>query len=443
MSQATTNLIEYLKDKKILILGFGREGRSTYSLLRRHLPEKYLGIADIRSHKLGDDAFISTYFGENYLDSLGQYEICIKSPGIPFKGVKVPETCSVTCQADLFLRFAECTKIGITGTKGKTTTATLIYQFLRRAGLSASLIGNIGVPVFESLAAAKSSIAVIELSSHQLQYSTSSPHISVLTNIYEEHLDHYDEGFKGYVNAKLNILRHQTEKDFFIYNADQGLDDFIDIKTLPSNPIPISLGTDEPFLQSLYNISPFLKGEHNLQDIYYAVAAARKFNVSNEDILTTLKNYKGIEHRMEFVGRFNEIDFYNDSIATIPKAVISAIDALGNVGSLIVGGHDRGLNYTDFVKDLRAKNLPNIICLPETGHEIGKMLESEGSHSRIIYANDLPEAVKAAFKYSPRNTSCILAPAASSYNVYRDFEEKGQHFKQLVKEQGEKNSPEN
>ncbi|MDR1629116.1 MAG: UDP-N-acetylmuramoyl-L-alanine--D-glutamate ligase [Oscillospiraceae bacterium] len=436
LSHAIENLIDYLKNKSVLILGFGREGRSTYALLRRFLPEKPLGIADSRVCKTGEDPFVTTYFGENYLDALSRYEICIKSPGIPFRGVSVPESCAITCQMDLFLRFAECTKIGVTGTKGKTTTSTLIYRFLREAGLSACLIGNIGVPVFEDLSAAESTIAVIEMSSHQLQYTSSSPHVAMLTNIYEEHLDHYDGGFQGYVNAKLNIVRHQKKEDYFIYNADQGIDDFLNKKTIKSNLFPVSVFASDPFLRSLAGISPYLKGKHNLQDIYFAVAAARRFGVDDEAILTALKAYEGIEHRMEFVGKFRDIDFYNDSIATIPHAVLCALDALGNVGTLILGGHDRGLHYEDFAADLAAKKLPNIICLPETGHIIGKLLEKAGALSNIFYVSDLPEAVKTAYTLTPRNTSCILSPAASSYNVYRDFEEKGQHFKQLVREMG-------
>lgn len=436
MSHATEKLISYLKDQSVLILGFGREGRSTYALLRRYLPEKQLGIADSRVCKVGEDAFVTTHFGENYLDALGQYDICIKSPGIPFKGVKVPENCHVTSQLDLFLQFAGCVKIGITGTKGKTTTSTLIYRFLREAGLSACLIGNIGVPVFEDLSAAESTIAVIEMSSHQLQYTTASPHIAVLTNIYEEHLDHYDGGFQGYVNAKLNILRNQKKEDFFIYNSDQGLEEFISKKTLTQNLIPVSVYTSDPFLQSLASISPHLKGKHNLQDIYFAVAAARRMGVEDDAIVRALQGYEGIEHRMEQVGEFSDITFYNDSIATIPHAVLCALDALGNVGTLILGGHDRGLHYEEFAADLAAKQLPNIICLPETGHITGKLLEKAGAVSNIFYVSDLPEAVKTAYQVTPRHTSCILSPAASSYNVYRDFEEKGQHFKQLVREMG-------
>lgn len=437
MSQATKKLIDYLRDKEILILGFGREGRSTYSLIRRHLPKKRLLIADIREFKINDDPYAEAFFGENYLDSLKNCDFCIKSPGIPLKGVKVPANCRVSCQTDLFLRFAECITIGISGTKGKTTTSTLIYKILREAGLDVSLIGNIGVPVFEDISASESKIAVIELSSHQLQYTLSSPHIAVLTNIYEEHLDHYDRGFMGYVDAKLNIVRHQNADDVFIYNADQGFDSFTDINTIKSKKYPVSVNTNDAFLSSLASISPHLKGKHNLQDIFFAVTAAREFGVTDGAVISALKKYEGIEHRMEFVGTYGGVDFYNDSIATIPRAVLCAIEALGNVGTLIIGGYDRGLSYEEFAEELTAKNIKNIICLPETGHITGKLLEKSGCTSNIVYTEDLPEAVKTSFALTPRGMSCIMSPAASSYNVYRDFEEKGNHFKQLVKQNAE------
>ncbi len=427
-------LIDYLNNKEILILGYGREGRSSYSFIRRYLPSQPLLVADVREFNIPEDENVKTFYGENYLDALSLCDICIKSPGIPFKGVKIPESCTVTCQSDLFLRFADCNIIGITGTKGKTTTSTLIYRFLKEAGLNACLIGNIGVPVFEDISASPDAIAVVEMSSHQLQFTSSSPHIAVLTNIYEEHLDHYDNGFSGYMRAKMNIVLNQNENDIFIYNADQGIGDFIDEGKIKSHKIPVSVKTDDEFLLSLEGINPFLKGLHNLQDIYFAVEAVRRFGVKNEAIINALKNYTGIEHRMEFVGTYKDIKFYNDSIATIPQAVLCAVDALADVSTLIIGGHDRGLSYAEFAKELTQRKIPNIICLPETGHNIGKLLDNSGCVSNIIYAQDLPFAVKSAYKVTEKGKSCIMSPAASSYNVYRDFEEKGQHYKQLIKE---------
>ena len=163
------------------------------------------------------------------MDSLNDFDIVMKSPGIAFLDVDIKDGTLVTCQTDLFLKFAPCRKVGITGSKGKTTTSTLIYDMLKEGGFDARLIGNIGVPVLEDInTVTPETIAVIEMSSHQLEFTTSSPEVAVLTNIYEEHLDHYRDGFRGYVNAKLNIVRRQKESDTFIYNATQGLDGLCD-----------------------------------------------------------------------------------------------------------------------------------------------------------------------------------------------------------------------
>lgn len=154
--------------------------------------------------------------------------------------VDIKDGTLVTCQTDLFLKFAPCRKVGITGSKGKTTTSTLIYDMLKEGGFDARLIGNIGVPVLEDInTVTPETIAVIEMSSHQLEFTTSSPEVAVLTNIYEEHLDHYRDGFRGYVNAKLNIVRRQKESDTFIYNATQGLDGLCDLGKIKSHKVGV------------------------------------------------------------------------------------------------------------------------------------------------------------------------------------------------------------
>ena len=197
------------KNKKVLILGFGREGMSTYRFLRNMYPDMHLTIADKNEIKL-DDKNVTLICGDSYMDSLNDFDIVMKSPGIAFLDVDIKDGTLVTCQTDLFLKFAPCRKVGITGSKGKTTTSTLIYDMLKEGGFDARLIGNIGVPVLEDInTVTPETIAVIEMSSHQLEFTTSSPEVAVLTNIYEEHLDHYRDGFRGYVNAKLNIVRRQ------------------------------------------------------------------------------------------------------------------------------------------------------------------------------------------------------------------------------------------
>ena len=424
-------LIDYIKDKNILILGFGREGKSTYNFIRTYLPEKHITIGDKNTITL-TDSNLSFDCGDDYLEHLGNYDLVFKSPGIPFVGVRYPESTEITCQTDMFLRFADCTIVGITGTKGKTTTSTLTYRMLSEAGFDVSLIGNMGVPVFEEINKGKDSVAVIEMSSHQLEFTRNSPHVAVMTNVYEEHLDHYEEGFKGYVNSKLNIVKHQKADDFFVFNGTQGLSEYIDVDSLATQKIRIYSEPDS-FVSTLVGINNNLKGRHNAMDIGFAAAAAKAMGADEDSIRRAIEKFEGIPNRMEYFGTYGGVDYYNDAIATIPEAVLCAVEAIGNVGTLIIGGLDRGLDYSDFEKALSVLDIDNLVCLPETGHNIADNIAKIGTDICMYKAKDLPEAVDFCFEHTEKGKSCIMSPAAASYNYYRDFEEKGNHFKQLVK----------
>ena len=430
-----SQIIEYIKNKKVLILGMGREGKSTLSYIRKHLPEKHLTIADKNGFQ-NDDGNITVISGDNYLKSLGDYDIVFKSPGIAFlDDVIYPETTEITCQTDMFLRFCKPVVVGITGSKGKTTTSTLIYEMLKAGGLNTCLIGNIGVPVFEKADEDESLVAVIEMSSHQLEFTKVSPHVAVLVNIYQEHLDHYKTGFKGYVEAKLNIAVHQNENDYLIYNPEQDLTGVVNWeKVLKGNGRPVTFtdAKNDEFVNELWKSTEHLKGEHNRQDIAYALAVARIFGVNDDAVRNAIKSFGGIEHRMEYVGVINDISWYNDSIATIPTAVMGAVRALGNVDTLLFGGLDRGIDYTDFIEFLSECNIKNLVGLPETGHNIINSLKEKGVNKKIYCAENMEDAVKKCSEITKKGKSCLFSPAAASYNYYKNFEEKGKHFKSEI-----------
>lgn len=427
-------IAEYLRDRTILLVGFGREGQSSYRYIRQYFPEKPITIADKNAVTV-DDPFVTCICGDRYLDCIGDFDLVLKSPGISFKEVDAPAHTEITCQVDLFLRFADCHKIGITGSKGKTTTSTLTYQILKAAGKDCRLIGNIGVPVFDSLCdLTPDTVAVIEMSSHQLEFTHASPEVAVLTNLYEEHLEHYKGGFAGYTAAKSHITLYQRAQDVFIYNATQGLADFPCPERIQAQKIGIHESDSLPFAVD----NEHLAGVHNRQDVLFARAAAAHFGATDEACEAAVRNFKGIEHRMEKVGTFKGITFYNDCIATIPHAVLCAVAAIGTVGTLIVGGKDRGIAYNGFVADLQNSQISTIIGTPETGHAIVHALEAAGAPQRVLCAADLEEAVQLAYQYTEAGKACLLSPAASSYNVYKNFEEKGRHYKALVKAYAEK-----
>ena len=453
-----SDLINYIRDKSVLILGFGREGRSTYNFIRSRLPEKPLTIGDVNPVKV-DDPLVEYDCGEGYLDHLGKYDVVFKTPGIAFLGVNYPDSTEITCQTDMFMRFCDCRVIGVTGTKGKTTTSTLTYEILKAAGKKTSLIGNMGLPVLDHVDMGADEIAVIEMSSHQLEFTRSSPDVAVLTNIFEEHLDHYEGGMAGYVNAKLNIVRYQTVADTFIYNETQGVSPWLDLAAVPSKKTAVPLGGSMEDLPKSKN----LPGEHYRQDIEYAYRAASVFGADREALRTAVENYRGIEHRLERFGDYGGVIWYDDAISTMPFSTECGIRAVSDevcpVGTLIIGGLDRTISYDEFEDYLAASDIGNIICLPETGHKIadallarkdtkpaGKGVSAETTEKSIdkpkgmttvkpaVYkAADMEEAVALAVKHTRPGTACILSPSAASYNVYKNFEEKGRHFKELVR----------
>lgn len=427
------HLIEYFNSRNVLVLGFGREGRSTYDIIRRHLPGKHIGIADMREIEIADPN-VTLHCGKNYMDAIREYDVVVKTPGMSFKDVFVPDGVEVTCQTDLFLRFSSCICVGVTGTKGKTTTSTLIYSMVKQGGKNACLIGNIGVPVLDSLEEGEPEVAVIEMSSHQLEFTTASPHIAVMTNIYPEHLDHYN-GFGGYVAAKMNILRHQSGDDYFICNAEQNFDEYFDFANVIPSVIKVCSngGRGDEAIISAAAANERLRGSHNRYNVCVAATVSRCLGISEEDIVLAVENFKGIENRMEPVGEYHGIKFWNDSIATIPRAVECAVEAIGNVDTLIFGGMDRGIDYSGFVDWLASCSVKNLIGLPDTGANLCNALMQRNCSKNIFIAEDMEQAVDTAFRFTEKGRSCLMSPAASSYNVYKDFEHKGNHYKQLIR----------
>ena len=221
------DLINYFQNKKILILGFGREGQSTYKLIRKYIKEQTLYIADRKENFeknyefLSQDKNIKCISGEGYLEDLEEYDVIIKSPGISFVGLDTSKFYNnIKSQLELLLEFFDMFTIGITGTKGKSTTSSLIYKVLKEQNVKSMLLGNIGVPVFDYIdTIPDDTTLILEMSSHQLEYMKLSPNISILLNIYPEHLDHY-ESFEKYAEAKCNIFKYQKKSDYFIYNSD-------------------------------------------------------------------------------------------------------------------------------------------------------------------------------------------------------------------------------
>jgi UDP-N-acetylmuramoylalanine--D-glutamate ligase len=436
-----------LKDKKILILGFGREGIDTFNFLRKAYPQKPIGIADKANRRqlsskakniIKKDKKLKLYLGKDYLNSLKRYEVIIRSPGVAPKTIKtfLTKRQRLTSQAGIF--FEECPGeiIGVTGTKGKSTTASLIYEILKKNGIKAKLAGNIGKPMLSMLGSArKDTYYVLELSSHQLLDLKKSPHIAVLLNIFPEHLDYY-EGFTDYANSKARITRYQTKEDFLIFNPDNEPVKKIAAK---SRARKISLASVR-----LPKRKFLLKGKFNLYNIRAAVAAARLVGLNNREIFEAVEKFKPLPHRLEYVGKYKGIIFYNDALSTIPEATLAALETLGNsVQTIFLGGFDRGLEFGNLVGKILNEPIKNIILFPETGERIWReMLKQTEKNEdllkkhKVFLVQGMEDAVKLAYEFTDRGKVCLLSTASPSFGLFRDYREKGELFKKFVKKYG-------
>ena len=415
-------------DKKILILGLGKEGIDTLKFLRKLFPKKVLGIGDRDrgvKNKIKNNGLLRWHLGDDYLKALKNYDVIIKAPGIPLKSISpfIGKKQLVTSQTEIFFDNCPGTIIGITATKGKSTTTSLIYEILKSAGLSAHLVGNIGKPVLSLLfSATNKDVYVYELSSHQLFNLKKSPHIAVFLNVFPEHLDYY-KSFKEYVGAKANITKHQTKKDFLIYNPDNKL-----VKEIAKK-------------SKAQKIS--IKGEYYDLNRAAAREVGKIFNISKEKINQTIKGFKYLPHRLELVETFKGITFYNDALSTIPEATIYALNTLGNkVETIILGGFDRGLDFSSLAKRVLKSNIKNVILFPVTGQRIWKEIVkiSDGKNFNHFFVDNMPETVKIAYDNTKKGKICLLSTASPSFNMFKDYKEKGNLFKKYVKQYGQSQS---
>jgi UDP-N-acetylmuramoylalanine--D-glutamate ligase len=441
--------LETLKNKKILILGFGREGKDTFEFLSKIFPENIFGIADkdkncklkIENWKLRKTKW---HLGENYLRALKYYDVIIKSPGIPIHLPEVERAFKekkITSQTEIFFENYKGKIVGITGTKGKSTTASLIYKVLKEGGLKVRLAGNIGKPVLNYLISSKEDeIFVYELSSHQLYNLKISPHVAVFLNIYPEHLDYYKD-FNEYLMAKANITLWQKKNDFLVYNfKDKNVREIA--KKSKAKKIPI-----KDYSNVLKNIGikkiPFY-GEFYGLNIACAIEVGKIFGVKKEKIKKAIEKFKPLPHRMEYVGRFKGIDFFNDSLSTIPQTTIAALNSLREkVQTLILGGYDRGLDFKELAKEILKRKIENLILFPETGdriwREILKQVKDDSRLPKAILVQNMKDAVKIAFEITEKGKICLLSPASPSFGIFRDYKERGNLFKKYVRYYGKKN----
>lgn len=440
-------IIEKLNNKHIAILGYGREGKSTYRFIKKYCENTKVTIIDYKDirndfyDEFSDEVEFIT--GEDYLNNLEKYDLIIKTPGISLKDIDISTfKDKISSQVELLLEVYKNNCIGITGTKGKSTTSSLIYKILKDQGRDAYLVGNIGEPVFDNIENYKEETTiVIELSSHQLEFLNVSPHIGLVLNLFEDHLDHAGSLYH-YHQIKLNMFRNQNSDDVGIYNFDnEYLKKYISEEKFNSKLLGVSLKEKKDtykeneiiYFQNkvLYDINTprLLLGEHNTTNIIFSLIVADTMNLDLNKAVQSISTFKPLDYRLQCVGNYNDINFYVDTLATIPEATIQSIETLNNVDTLIFGGMDRGIDYKEFINYLNNSSINNLICMPSTGYKIGK----EIINKNVYYISDLEEAVKKAKEVTSKEKICLLSPAASSYEYFKNYAEKAEAFIKYVK----------
>lgn len=432
--------------------------------------ESGVGTA-ILGKKKGYDVFVSDFgkIKENYKDVLNDYEIkweesqhtedlllnadvVMKSPGIPDKApiVKkmVEKGISVVSEIEFAAPFTKAISIGITGSNGKTTTTMLTYHLLKSAGLNVGLAGNIGKSFAWQVAEENFDSYVLELSSFQLDGILNyKPHIAIITNISPDHLDRYEYKYENYISSKFRITMNQSEDDYLIYDSDdEAISNWLKTNKTKAKLIPFSLTkqlTEGAFIKNnimeilidqeeftIETESIALEGKHNMKNAMAATSVAKLMQIRKATIRESLSNFQGVEHRLEKVLKIQNVQYINDSKATNVNAAFFALDSMNTPTVWIVGGVDKGNDYNELMALVREK-VKAIICL---GVDNKKIIDAFGNVVDImVEVTNMSDAVKMAQKLTEKGDSVLLSPACASFDLFENYEDRGNQFKQAVR----------
>lgn len=440
---------------RLVILGGGESG---------------VGTAILGQQK-GYDVFVSDFgkIKENYKEVLSingiawedekhteelimNADLVMKSPGIPEKAPIVKKLIEkgipVISEIEFAVQFTDATTIGITGSNGKTTTTLLTYHLLKEAGLNVGLAGNIGKSFAWQVAENKHDIYVLELSSFQLDGIINyKPHIAIITNISPDHLDRYNYDYNLYIGSKFRITKNQTEADYLIYdNEDEAIQNWLKNNKIKANKVPFSLITkpenqgaflEDNNINSTINKELFtmpinelaLEGKHNIKNAMAATAVAQLLNIRKQTIRESLTNFQGVEHRLEKVLKIQGVQYINDSKATNVNSVFYALDSMTTPTVWIVGGVDKGNDYDELMPLVREK-VKAIVCL---GVDNTKIINAFNNVVDVmVETTSMSEAVQLAQRLAEKGDSVLLSPACASFDLFENYEDRGQQFKQAI-----------
>ena len=441
----------------ILVLGSGESGVGSALLAKSKGLSVFVSDSSLIEKKYKELLFKNDIqFEENGHEQANKLNVdyVIKSPGIPDTATIIKQLTNnqtqIISEIEFASKFTDATIIGVTGSNGKTTTTTIIYEILKSENIDVDIAGNIGVSFASKVAASNARNYVLELSSFQLDGIIDfNPHIAIMTNLSPDHLDRYNNSFENYINSKFNIIKNQSEKDYFIYDLDDvKIVQFIknNIHKIKSNLLPFSTikTTDSvTYLEDKNIISIINKnkiimptnnfpliGTHNLKNAMAATTVANLLKIRKETIRKSLEHFQAVEHRLEHVLKINKVNYINDSKATNVNAAYYALDSMQSSTVWIVGGIDKGNKYEELFSLVNEK-VKAIICLGKDNKKIFENFENLVEY--ITEVKSMSEAVKEAYSIAKSNDSVLLSPACASFDLFKNYEDRGEQFKAEVR----------
>ena len=431
-------LNKFLDNKTIGLLGFGREGLSSYQYLRKHCPNAKMMVFEDKAIEIVDSN-LKVFPLAEWPKSKATLDIFLKSPGLPWSADFYSGGVIITSQVELFMQYALGRKIGITGSAGKSSTTSFIFELLKQNNYPAFIGGNFGIPLFDFISELNSnSISVVELSSYQLKPLRKNPEISIYLNFYPDHLD-YHKTEQDYFDSKCNIYLYQNKNDLLITDfnllsklpAVKGRVQTVSNSQKESNAF-IGDGKIKTFNNNEFSLEKFKpRGLGFHSNLGAAILAVKEIGLSNDEINKVIPKLNTPPHRLEDIGKCGGVLFFNDSISTIPETALHAINSIKEADSMIVGGFDRGLNQNLLINEL--KNNPKflkIVCMGQTGKNIfEKLFPLLGD--KVYQTDILQEAVEQIIK-TKGVKCCLLSPGAPSFGLFRNFEERGQRLKEII-----------
>ncbi|MDQ5951413.1 MAG: UDP-N-acetylmuramoylalanine--D-glutamate ligase [Patescibacteria group bacterium] len=473
------HLSDYLKkrfeNKQVWIIGVGREGISTYILLRKYLPNLEITLVDdqpLEELSTPIDDFLEdtgTHFSPSDQVTFPENVdlIVFKTPGIPSSHPVVSQIegagHQITSNTQLFFDILKQsattpTTIGVTGTKGKSTTTSMIYHVLKENGKMAFLAGNIGTPPLNlvedifSLEQPQNAYVVLEMSSHQLQHLTSSPDIAVIQNITPEHLDYYPD-FQSYQKAKQSITKHQNSNNSVIFCPK--FDAVVSILSEFATQYPFDVEPSDPSSLTAYATAETifyeaekiidikdipLVGKHNLYNTLPSVIVGKLVGLAAADIAQAIRSFKALPHRLEYVGEIRGVRYFNDSQATTPEAAIAALHSFeGKPIHLIAGGSDKGVDLDQFATEILQTRVKTIILFPPMGEVIDSLIQEKLKPGQlavpsVFHVSSMPEAVALAAEHASSGDIVLLSPGCASFGIFNNYQDRGDQFKKAALE---------